>query len=291
MAASTQRRARAEALAARLPPLLVAARQVAATVEQGIHGRRRVGSGETFWQFRRYEPGDAPSRIDWRQTAKSDRVYVREHEWAAAQTVWLWRDASPSMRFSSDPNRHDKRDHATILVLALAAMLLRAGERVGLLGSAARPAAGATALDRLVDELERLEPTEDSLPPMRPLARHAPVVLVGDFWAPLETIDERLRAFAEGDRPGHLVQVLDPAEEGLPYEGRVRFEGLEGEGQMLASRAEALRPEYEARLQAHEQGLADIARTIGWSFTRAHTDRPPHLALVTLYRLLAENED
>src|SRR5690606_24323216 len=208
MAASTQRRARAEALAARLPPLLVAARQVAATVEQGIHGRRRVGIGETFWQFRRYEPGDAPNRIDWRQTAKSDRIYVREHEWAAAQTVWLWRDASPSMRFTSDPQRPDKRDTASVLVLALAAMLLRAGERVGLLGSDARPVAGASALDRLVGELDRLEATDDSLPPLRSLARHAPIVLVGDFLSPLATIDARLRAFAEDGRPGHMVQML-----------------------------------------------------------------------------------
>jgi uncharacterized protein (DUF58 family) len=291
MPATTQRRARAEALAARLPPLLVAARQVAATVEQGIHGRRRVGTGETFWQFRRYEPGDSPNRIDWRQTAKSDRIYVREHEWAAAQTVWLWRDASPSMRFTSAAGRPDKRDHATLLMLALAAMLLRAGERVGLLGSAARPVAGASALDRLSADLDRLEASEDSLPPLRPLARHAPVVLAGDFLAPLETIDARLRSFADGGRPGHLVQVLDPAEEGLPYAGRIRFEGLEGEGQMLASRAEALRPEYEARFRTHQQGLADIARAIQWSFTCAHTDRPPHLTLVTLYRLLAEAHD
>jgi uncharacterized protein (DUF58 family) len=284
----TERRARAEALASRLPPLLVAARQVAATVEQGIHGRRRVGIGETFWQFRRYEPGDSPTRIDWRQTAKSDRVYVREHEWAAAQTIWLWRDASASMRFTSDPRRHDKRDHASILILALAAMLVRAGERIGLLGSDMRPVSGTSALDRLVFELDRLEAAEDSLPPFRPLPRHAPLVLVGDFLSPLETIDRRLREFAGGNRTGHLVQLLDPAEEGLPYHGRVRFEGMEGEGEMLASRAEALRPEYEARLRAHEQGLADIARAIGWSFTRAHTDRPPHLTLVALYALLAE---
>ncbi len=291
MPAISQRRARAEALAARLPPLLVAARQVAATVEQGIHGRRRVGTGETFWQFRRYEPGDTPNRIDWRQTAKSDRVYVREHEWAAAQTVWLWRDASPSMRFTSDENRPDKRDHATLLTLALAAMLLRAGERVGLLGTQARPVAGASALDRLAAELDRIEATDDSLPPLRSLPRHAPVVLFGDFLTPLDAVDARLRGFADGGRPGHLVQVLDPAEEGLPYSGRIRFEGLEGEGQMLASRAEALRPEYERRLRAHQQGLADIARTIGWSCTRAHTDRPPHLTLVALYRLLAESDD
>ena len=84
-----------------LPPLLVAAERVAATVAQGVHGRRRVGQGETFWQFRQYQPGDAASRIDWRESAKSQRLYVRETEWEAAQSVWLWRDASASMDYTS----------------------------------------------------------------------------------------------------------------------------------------------------------------------------------------------
>src|SRR5215472_8820812 len=92
---------RAEQAAAALPPLLVAATRVAATVAQGVHGRRRVGQGETFWQFRQYQPGDSAQRIDWRESAKSQRLYVRETEWEAAQSVWLWRDASASMDYAS----------------------------------------------------------------------------------------------------------------------------------------------------------------------------------------------
>src|SRR5919198_4393785 len=83
-----------EQLAATLPPLLVAAERVASTVAQGVHGRRRVGQGDSFWQFRQYEPGDSAARIDWRESAKSQRLYVRETEWEAAQSVWLWRDGS-----------------------------------------------------------------------------------------------------------------------------------------------------------------------------------------------------
>src|SRR6266852_6611266 len=97
----TSTRIRGEQLASRLPPLLVAAERVATTVAQGVHGRRRVGQGESFWQFRQYEPGDAAQRIDWRESAKSQRLYVRETEWEAGQRVWLWRDASPSMDWSS----------------------------------------------------------------------------------------------------------------------------------------------------------------------------------------------
>ena len=92
---------RAESLGARLPPLLVAAERVAATVAQGVHGRRRVGQGDSFWQFRPYAAGDSAARVDWRQTAKSERTYIRENEWEAAQSVWLWPDRSASMAWRS----------------------------------------------------------------------------------------------------------------------------------------------------------------------------------------------
>ena len=92
---------RAEALGATLPPLLVAAERVASTVAQGVHGRRRVGQGDSFWQFRPYQAGDAPGRIDWRQSAKSARTFVRETEGEAAQTVHVWRDDSAWMDWQS----------------------------------------------------------------------------------------------------------------------------------------------------------------------------------------------
>ena len=121
---------RAEALAARLPPLLVEAQRVAATVAQGVHGRRRVGQGDSFWQFRPFVTGDAASRIDWRQSARADRTYIRETEWEAAQTVALWRDGGPTMRWRSRAAETEKIARADLLLLALASLLLRAGEQV-----------------------------------------------------------------------------------------------------------------------------------------------------------------
>ena len=123
---------RAQALGARLPPLLVAAERVAATVAQGVHGRRRVGQGDSFWQYRPFVPGDAAHRIDGRASGKSDRNYVRETEWEAAQTVALWRDGSPSMRWRSGAAMPDKVEHAELLLLALASLLLRGGVAVRL---------------------------------------------------------------------------------------------------------------------------------------------------------------
>ncbi|MFQ5984725.1 MAG: DUF58 domain-containing protein [Alphaproteobacteria bacterium] len=280
-------RQQAEQLAATLPPLLVAAERVAAVVAQGVHGRRRVGSGETFWQFRRYQPGDETSRIDWRQSAKSLRVFVRENEWEAAQSIWLWCDESASMRYRSRLAESEKLARARLMLLALAVLLVRGGELVALLGRDSRPAGARAALNRLSTALSRPRPPGSSLPPAETLPRYARLVLIGDFLSPLDDIHARVRKFAGDGVKGHLLQVLDPAEEMLPFGGRTRFEGLEGEGVLLVGRAESFRPAYLERLAAQHEGLAALARDAGWTFAVHRTDRPPQTALLALYMTLA----
>ena len=291
--ASLPLRQRAEQLAATLPPLLVAAERVASTVVQGVHGRRRVGQGETFWQFREYHFGDQPQSIDWRQSAKSDRVFVRQMEWEAAQSVWIWRDRSASMDWRSSDRYPDKRGRADLLTLALAALLLRGGEHVALLGSGLRPRHGRAALDRLAALIERdragiqAGQSRADLPPFEPLPRDAQTVFIGDFLAPLDRIDTAVRRYAEIGVKGYLLQVLDLAEESLPYDGRVRFEGLEGEEPWLLSRVEAVRGDYLTRLNAQREGLRAIARSAGWIFATHRTDQPPQSALLALYAALS----
>jgi uncharacterized protein (DUF58 family) len=287
--ASLPLRQRAEQLAATLPPLLVAAERVASTVAQGVHGRRRVGQGETFWQFREYHFGDQPQSIDWRQSGKSDRVYVRQLEWEAAQSVWIWRDTSASMSWRSSDQYPDKRGRADLLALAGAALLLRGGEHVALLGSGLRPLHGRAALSRLATLIERDESSTGigaDMPALEPLPRDAQTVFIGDFLAPLERIDAAVRRFAETGVKGYLLQVLDIAEESLPFDGRIRFEGLEGEEPWLLSRVEAVRGDYLARLNAQRAGLHAIARSAGWTFATHRTNQSPQSALLALYAAL-----
>jgi uncharacterized protein (DUF58 family) len=288
-------RDRAEQIAAALPPLLVAAERIAATVAQGVHGRRRVGQGETFWQFRQYQPGDPASRIDWRESAKSQRLYVRETEWEAAQSVWLWRDASPSMDYTSagyiaGAGWPTKRDRAELILVALASLLVRGGERLTLLGSGVVPMIGRVALSRLVQLIERA-PGQDSatlgLPTFEPLPRAGQLVLVGDFLAPLDTVNATIAQFAGAGIKGHLLQIVDPAEEDLPFAGRVRFEGVEERDDIVISRVETIREDYAVRFRRHREGLAEIARSVGWTLGYHRTDRPPHLALLALHAALA----
>ena len=289
LAASDARRA--EGLGARLPPLLVAAERVAATVAQGVHGRRRVGQGDSFWQFRHFVPGDPIARIDWRQSAKSGRPvpegwFIRETEWEAAQTVCLWRDLSASMRWRSRGAPVEKRDRAGLLLLALASLLLRGGERVTMIAPDARPISGRVGLDRLAEALISAADDNTGLPPRVSLPRHARVVLFGDFLTPLEDIQAALGRLAATPVSGYMLQVLDPAEADLPYVGRVRFRGLERDGDTLIPRVEGVRAEYGRRMKAHQEGLAAICGAAGFGFATHRTDHPPEAALLGLYTAL-----
>ncbi len=283
-------RQRAEELASTLPPLLVAAERVAMTVAQGVHGHRRVGPGESFWQFRRYEQGDAATLIDWRQSAKSDRLFVRQQEWEAAQSVWLWRDNSASMHFRSNFAQQQKVERATLLVLALAALLIRGGERVGLLGEGRLPGSGRGALTRLAETLilrAKADKPNASMPPMAQIPRHGTLVLIGDFLSPVEEMETIIRGYAARGVNGHLLQVLDPVEEDLPFEGRTEFEGVEGEGRVVVSRVEGLRQLYLDKLASQRQTLRQLTRAAGWTFTQHRTDRPAQVPLLTLYETLS----
>ncbi|MBV9654372.1 MAG: DUF58 domain-containing protein [Acetobacteraceae bacterium] len=270
---------------------MVAAERVASTVAQGVHGRRRVGQGESFWQFRPFVAGDASSRIDWRQSAKSDRTFIRETEWEAAQTIVLWRDASASMHWKSRGATVEKVERAGLLLLALASLLVRGGERVLPIGGdgqeRARPLSGRAGLDRLAISFGSPDREADGLPATTYVPRHAQVVLFGDFLSPLERVREILGRLAAIPASGHLMQILDPAEAALPFRGRVRFIGLERDGETLVPRAESIRESYAKRLLAHQEGLATIATAAGFTFGVHHTDHPPETALLGLYAALS----
>src|SRR5690606_1497733 len=123
---------------------------------------------------------------------------------------------------------------------------------------------------------------QSSLPPAERLSRFSGVLLFSDFLDPLDEISERMTFLASDGVAGHMVQIPDPAEETLPYQGRTEFLGMEGSERWLADRVETPRPEYPARLAAHRAALEALAARLGWSFLVHHTDRSAAEPLLTL---------
>jgi len=273
----------AEALAAGLPPLLVAAERLASSVSLGVHGRRKSGMGESFWQFRRYTAEDPSTAIDWRQSAKSQHLFVREREWEAAEAVWFWRDGSAGMRFKSDFAEISKIDRATVLALALGALLIRGGERIALLGDGHGPATGRLPLRRIGHELIDFAPRDERLPPDAPVTKNSQFVWLSDFLSPLGEIETAMRRLSRNGLTGHLVRIVDPAEEDFPFTGRTRFEAANMRETETLGRAENVQTAYRARFRAHGETLSTLARRLGWGYLAHRTDKRPETALVALY--------
>lgn len=271
-----------------LPALLVEAERIAATVAQGVHGRRRSGVGETFWQYRHHRPEDGRAAIDWRQSARSDQLFVRQNEWEAANSIWLWRDGGASMHYTSSKHTPQKADRAAVCLIAIAALLTQGGERVSVLGESAIPRTGALGLERVSRRLA-IGPGGMNAVEAPHLSRFGQVVLASDFLDPVETWSARLSRFAAQEAEGVLLRVIDPAEEDFPYSGRTRFEPPSGGEGLLFGRAEEARNVYRKRWQEHGANLEALARRHGWTLVTHRTDRPATSAVLALYRALAKD--
>jgi uncharacterized protein (DUF58 family) len=278
-------------LARRLPSLIVAAKEIASSLMHGVHGRRRSGTGENFWQFRAFVAGESASNVDWRRSARDDRLYVREREWESAHTVWLWIDRSASMGFQSSLAKQSKLDRAVVLGLAAADLLVRGGERVGLLGLT-RPVASRNIIERLAETL--LLDTRgagDELPPAGALAPRVRAVLLSDFLTPVPEIAARVSNLAARGARGHLAMIADPIEETFPFSGHTEFVDVDSAAVMRVGQAETFRAAYSRRLAEHRDAVATIARSKGWSFAIHRTDRPASEALLALRTRLEQSAD
>jgi uncharacterized protein (DUF58 family) len=265
----------------------VEARRVAATVAQGTHGRRRAGPGDTFWQYRSFEAGDSASLIDWRRSAGTSHLFVREREWEAAHTVWIWIDLSPSMYFRSHLSKVSKAERAVVLGLALATLLSDSGERVGIPGLM-DPTPAQNAAFRMIGVLAAALPGLRSLPDDKArLGRYSELVIFGDLLEPADAMAKVLGGIGRQAVRGHMLQILDPAEESLPYDGRIEFIDAENGARYVAERAETLREGYRQKLDAHRAAIASLAHGLGWASFLHHTDRPAVEALLPLHMHLA----
>jgi uncharacterized protein (DUF58 family) len=293
MTLSPSIRLEAASLSARLPGLILAARNVAQTVRHGVHGRRKAGSGETFWQFRPFVSGEPASRVDWRRSARGEHAYVREREWESAHTVWIWFGRSPSMRFASGLAPTSKVDRAAVIALAFADLCVRSGERAGLLGLTP-PTAAFGVIESFAEAIatdERLNgPSNAELPPLLPARARSLVLLVGDFLAEPAEIETTLKAIAAEGAVGELVAVVDPIEETYPFSGHVEFLHPGGEVRFVTPSAETLRDSYLARLAAHRDRLRQICGRLGWRMSLHRTDASPAEALLALRMRLSAPE-
>jgi uncharacterized protein (DUF58 family) len=278
----------ARKLADAMPRLILEARRVASTVIHGLHGRRRAGPGENFWQYRRFVSGEPAQHVDWRRSARDDHLYVREREWEASHTVWIWPDRSPSMTFASALSSDSKLERALVFAFALAEVLVQGGERVGVPGLM-RPTANRHVIEKMAESILHDPAERASLPPNFAPSPLSEIVMLSDLWSPIAEVRATIAQLSATGAHGHVVQIVDPAEESFPYSGRVEFIEPEGAGSVTAGRAETWRNDYQNIVARHRADIRAETNLRGWSFAIHRTDRPASELLLVLHSRMGDN--
>lgn len=278
----------ARKLADAMPRLILEARRVASTVIHGLHGRRRAGPGENFWQYRRFMSGEPAQNVDWRRSARDDHLYVREREWEASHTVWIWPDRSPSMSFASALSTDSKLERALVIAFALAEVLVQGSERVGMPGLM-RPTASRNVIEKMAEVILHDLADRASLPPSFAPSPLSEVVMLSDLWAPIGEVRGTIAQLSASGAHGHIVQIVDLAEESFPYSGRVEFIEPEGAGSVTAGRAETWRNDYQGIVARHRAAIRSETDLRGWSFAVHRTDRPASELLLVLHSRMGDN--
>jgi len=269
-----------------MPALMARANDVAQSVLGGAHNLKKAGQGDAFWQYREYDPSDRPQDIDWRQSGKTDRVFVRQKEKQSAQKYYIWAQHNHAMDYQSDKALMPKQEAAHILSLALAQMIIKSGDSVCAYQSHDVAGRSEKAMMNLLISLTAQN--TDDVPRVndRHLEKNAGVILVGDFLAPLNQIEELTKIFARIDKV-HLIQLLDPAERSLAYQGRMIFQSpsqtASNKNEHLVENVQSVRATYQKRLDDHIAAIKNLCMRQNWSYFYHQTDSDIRDTLYEIY--------
>jgi uncharacterized protein (DUF58 family) len=186
------------------------------------------------------------------------------------------------MHFASPLVRDTKLYRTLVVALALAEVLVEGGERVGI-PALTRPTGSRNVIDQIAQAIMHDRNERASLPPNFAPSPLAEIVLLSDLWSEIGEVRRTITQLSSTGAHGHVVQIVDPAEETFPYWGRVEFVEPESGGRITAGRAETWRSDYTARVARHRAEIRSETDRLGWSFTIHRTDRPATELLLSLH--------
>ena len=266
------------------------ARSVAEGFLSGIQPSQQRGVGIEFSQYRGYEPGDEPKRIDWKLFARSDRYFVREADRESEIATWIVIDCSHSMAQRSEGGAWDKFDYARHLAATLAYLAQRQGDLPGLLmlntqqQHVVPPAAGEYQWHRILRALHAVAaegrfPNDTSMLSMvRKLQLPSLVVVISDFHETQDELLSFMRGVATSRNDVIALQLLCEDETAFPFSGAVNFEDLESGERILVS-GRAARARYLEALEAYEDRLRQAMAQLDVDLEIVDIDRPLDAAL------------
>ena len=280
-------RLKAEELSNKIPSLYVKADRIANTIWEGMHNRNKDGVGDNFWQFRKYEYGDPAHLIDWKKTAKSNETFIQEKELQTLQNFVIWRDTSKSMNFRSSESIDTKLYRANLFTLTLTIILSKSGENIVLNGLKTELLKGGNAVNFVSNQInEKVTDSFKSSPNINEIKNNSDVILIGDFLNNINETEKTIKELSNRGINGIIIQILDPAERFFPYKGRINFNGLEGEQNILIGKAESVRNDYKKAIKIHIEKLEKLTTSYSWKYILDNSDQDASISLQNICNTL-----
>ena len=251
---------KAQDLSASFERLLARHQTVSSLSAYGLHNRKRSGLGERFWQYRAYETGEDASKIDWRRSARGDQLYVKEKELESLRDYNIWIDCASSMKFLSTLGQEDKLTRAIIIGLAIADLILRSGDRVGLLGSSA-PSSSHVALKQIAHQLEEhiVSNFNSSIPLLARPSKRSKIIIISDFLNNSANLKDTLNYYSNFEISGLIIMINDPCEVAFPFSGETQFFNTENNQHYYAGEAQHIAKQYHRVFEKHKLHTQKIA--------------------------------
>ena len=280
-------RLKAEELSNKIPSLYIKAERIANTIWEGMHNRNKDGLGDNFWQFRKYEYGDPAHLIDWKKTAKSNETFIQEKELQTLQNFVIWRDTSRSMDFRSSESIDTKLYRANLFTLTLTIILSKSGENIVLNGLKSKLLKGGNAVNFVSNQIdEKVTDSYKSSPNVNEIKNNSDVILIGDFLNNIIETEKTIKELSNRGINGIIIQILDPAERFFPYKGRINFNGLEGEQNILIGKAESVRNDYKKAIKIHIEKLEKLITSYSLKYILYNSDQDESIYLQNICNTL-----
>ena len=241
---------------------------------------KKPGSGEDFWDFEKYNVGDSIKKIDWKKSSKQGELFIKYNESENANNIWFYVSKSGSMNYKNSKNVETKLERATVIGLIFLDVLLKSGEKVGIIGSELGLKKGQKNYIAMASELIKKNKSQDNR-----IRKNDIVFFISDFLENTEKIKTKLFDLSQTKFNGFLIQILDSSEINFPFEGRNRFFDPISGLHKLFNKSENMKFIYKKKFRNHQEKLKVLCSKFGWKFLSNTTNESYESIIAKLYRI------
>lgn len=255
-----------------LPKVLFDSEILSRNIIEGLHASRFSGKGEDFWQFKEYRQGDNVSFIDWRKSAASNKVLVKQRENETAKTIYFYFDKTKSMMFKSKKQLLSKFEAAILLTLTLSRILLKNRENVFHIKNNKNIIRCNNDLSSFTKSF-LIQENIIEYPNKSLLTNNSICFIISDFFYDIKTVSNFLINLRQKNISGFLIQVLDPLEINFNVEENLLLNDLETNAKLRVDESKKYKTFYDKKFNDLQNNLKELCRRSNWSYLLYDTNK------------------